>query len=51
MLFSLLTLTDTFCHFFSQMQLVEQYSVKQLSSKNLSFYIFSILQNFQWILK
>ena len=34
---------------FFQMQLVEQYSVKQLSSKNLSFYIFSILQNFQWI--
>ena len=37
--------------FFFQMQLVEQYSVKQLSSKNLSFYIFSILQNLQWIAK
>ena len=25
---------------------MEQYSVQQLSSKNLFFYIFSILQNF-----
>ena len=27
------------------------FSFKQLSSKNFSFYIFSILQNFQWILE